>query len=194
MQVNNLLKRIKNTIKSKKGLSAIELVIGTLASIVIFAGYLDFLTISNRMQAMSTSMTYLTRTISNQGCLANEPEKTCLINDVGGYDTDYIKNKKFVTSKEIFEQIETIMKSETIPNSDWEVLINGKKLTRNTQTRLFNFGDEITIDIIIKYQWKNVSNFLLINIPEQEFHSNQTTRSLYQFRNQGSDSGFQYGN
>lgn len=194
MQVNNLLKRIKNTIKSKKGLTAIELVIGTLVSIVVFAGYLDFLTISNRMQAMSTSMTYLTRTISNQGCLANEPEQTCLINGVGGYDIDYIKNKKFVTSEEIFAQIEAIMKSETIPNTDWEVLINGTKLTRSTQTRLFNFGDEITIDIKIKYRWKNVSNFLPLNLPEQEFRSNQTTRSLYQLRNQGSDNGFQYGN
>ena len=194
MKLNKLLKKIKKTTKSKKGVSSIELVIGTLISIVVFAGYLDLLVISNRMQAMSTSMTYLTRTISNQGCLANNPESTCRINGAGGYNRDYIKNKKFITSAQIYKQIEDIMNTENIPKADWRVTVNGVLLTQNTTTKLFDFGEEIEIDIRIKARWTNVSNFLLIKLPDTEFRSNQKTLSLYKYRTHGSDSGFDYGN
>ena len=186
-------KKLKEIVKSKKGLSSIELVFGALVCIVVFAGYLDFILISNRMQAMSTSMTYLTRTISNQGCLSNNPESNCLINNKTGYVKDYIKNKKFVTSQELYNEVKSIMDNEKIPTSDWKVLINGSQLTSSTQTKLFNFREEIEIDIKIKYKWSNLSQLLPINIPDKEFTSNQTTLSLYKFRDKGSDSGFQYG-
>lgn len=195
MKLNKSFQKNKKSIKSKRGVSSIEFVIGALISIVIFAAFLDFLVISNRMQAMATTMTYLTRTISNQGCLANNPEATCLLRGVtAGYSTDYIKNKKFITSSEIFTQVDEIMRAENIPRTDWTVRINGTTLTSSTTTRLFDFREEIDINITVKARWTNVSNFLLINLPDIEFNSNQTTLSLYKFRIQGSESGFDYGN
>lgn len=193
MELKKISKKIKKIIDSKDGLSAIEFVFGALICIILFAGVLDFLTISNRMQAMSTSMTYLSRTISNQGCLANDPVTTCTLDGNQGYDIDYIKNKKFVTSSEMYQQIERIMSNEKIPNSDWEVRVDGKVLTPGTTTKLFKFRDKIRIDIEIKYQWKSLSSLLPFNIPERKFFSNQQIVNTYKFRNQDSDSGFDYG-
>lgn len=193
MKLKKLGNKIKKSICSKKGLSTIELVFGALISIIIFAGLLDFLVISNRMQAMSTSMTYLSRTISNQGCLANDPVTTCTVNGKSGYDIDYIKNKKFTTSTEIFAQVEKIMENEKIPKSDWEVRVDGIKLTSGTTTRLFDFREKISIDIEIKYRWDSISSLLPFNLPEKKFFSNQHIVSSYKLRNQDSNSGFDYG-
>lgn len=186
-------KKSKKAINNKKGMSSIELIFGALASIVIFAGYLDFIFISNRMQAMSTSMTYLSRTISNQGCLSNDPENNCLINGKTGYKIDYIKNKKFVTSQVLYNEIKSIMDNEHIPTSDWTVYIDGVKLSKATKTKLYNFQEEIDIKITVKYEWKNLASLLPVKHLRGEFTSNQNTVSLYKFRDKGSDSGFQYG-
>lgn len=190
MNLKNIFNKLK---KDKKGLSSIELVFGALISIIIFAGFLDFLIISNRMQAMSTSMTYLSRTLSNQGCLANNPETECLLNGETGYRIDYIKNKTFVNSDELFQRVENIMRNEGISNDEWSVRINGVELSPRIITPVFDFRDRIDIEIRIEYSWTNISNLLFFNLPGGEFTSNQEIVSSYKFRNENSDSGFEYG-
>lgn len=187
-------KKIKEHIKNNtKGLSSIELTIGILITIVLFAGFLDFIIISNKMQALSTANTYLSRVISNQGCVAQN-SSNCVIRGTneGGYDESYIKNKTFVKSSEIYNQVDRIMKSEGIPTSDWTVTIDGLTLTPSTQTRLFNFREIINIKIEVKYKWSNLSNLLLVNLPTQKFTSNQRIVSTYQLRNKDENVGFDY--
>ena len=190
MRSYKLIKRVKN---DKRGLSSIEAVIGILTAMVVFAGYLDFIIISNKMQALSTANTYLSRVISNQGCVSETPSSCQTSDGRTGYDVSYIKYGKFVKSSEIFNEVNRIMKSEGIPSSDWSVTIDGVPLTSSTQTRLFEFQkDVIQIRIEVRYQWSNLSNFLPINLGTQRFVSNQRVVSTYQFRNQGSDTGFDY--
>lgn len=189
MYFKTLKERIKNNIK---GLSSIEATIGILITIVLFAGFLDFILISNKMQALSTANTYLSRVISNQGCVAQNPNSCTTSTSTGGYNVDYIKNKTFVKSSEIYNQVDRIMKSEGIPTSDWSVTIDGVPLTSSTQTRLFNFREIINIRIEVFYQWNNLSNFLPINLPKQKFTSNQRIVSTYQLRDKDSNAGFDY--
>lgn len=193
MRFKKIVKKIKNIKNDVRGLSSLEATIGILIAIVLFAAYLDFIVISNKMQALSTTNTYLSRVISNQGCVAQNPS-SCITSDTheGGYNVDYIKNKTFVKSSEIYNQVDRIMKSESIPSSDWSVTIDGVPLTSNTTTRLFRFREIINIKIEVRYRWNNLSGFLPINLPEQKFTSNQRIVSTYQLRNQGSDIGFDY--
>ena len=193
MFFQKITRKIKNIKKDIRGLSSIEAVIGILIAIIIFAGFLDFILISNRMQALSTTNTYLSRVISNQGCIAQNSNSCVTSDGQGGYDETYIKNGGFIKSEEIFNQVDRIMKSESVPTSDWSVTVDVVPLTSSTQTRLFKFRDIIEIKIEVKYKWTNLSNLLLINLPEQKFTSNQRVVSTYLLRNQDSDSGFDYG-
>lgn len=189
----NFKNNLKQKLKSKKGLSAIDLVIGALASIILFAGFLDFIIISNRKEAMSTTMTYLSRTMSNQGCLANQSSK-CLTSDGRAvYDESYIKSKKFTTSSELYGQVLEIMRSQGMTESDFEVFIDGKPLGNDTTTRIFDFGEKIDIRINIRYKWANLSNFMPIDLNYKEEYSHQKVVSTYKVRGEGSDSGFEYG-
>ena len=69
MCFKKIVKKIKNSKNDIRGLSSLEATIGILIVIVLLAGYLDFIVISNKMQALSTTNTYLSRVISNQGCV-----------------------------------------------------------------------------------------------------------------------------
>lgn len=193
MCFEKVTKKIKSIKDDIRGLSSLEATIGILIAIVLFAAFLDFILISNKMQALSTTNTYLSRIISNQGCVAQNPS-SCQTSDTHetGYDVTYIKNKTFVKSSDIYNQVDKIMKSEGIPTSDWSVSIDGNTLTPSTTTRLFRFREIINIKVEVKYKWSNLSGFLPINLPEQKFTSNQRIVSTYQLRNKDSNAGFDY--
>ena len=145
MCFKKIVKKIKNSKNDIRGLSSLEATIGILIVIVLLAGYLDFIVISNKMQALSTTNTYLSRVISNQGCVRQNPSSCVTSSGESGYNVDYIKNKTFVTSAEIFNQVDKIMRSESVPTSDWSVTIDGVPLTSTTTTRLYQFRDIINI-------------------------------------------------
>lgn len=192
MYFQNIIRKIKSLRDDVKGLSSLEATIGILIAIVLFAAYLDFISISNKMQALSTTNTYLSRVISNQGCVSENPSSCVTSSGESGYDVNYIKNGSFVKSSEIYNQVDRIMKSEGVPTSDWTVTIDGVTLTSRTQTRLYNFRDVINIKIEVRYKWTNLSNLLPINLSTQKFTSNQRIVSTYQLRNQDGDAGFDY--
>lgn len=186
---------IKNKLKEKKGLNSIEMVIGSLIVIALFAGMTDFIKISNRMQSLSSTMTYVSRVLSNQGCLANSPESIYL--DSSGrqlYNIDYIKNKKFVRSDTFFNNISEIMKSDGIKDDEWRVFINGERLTSSTTTKLFDFRERIPVKIEIDYTWGTLSDILPINEKTLggTFKTSQEIVSTYKVRELGEDQGFEY--
>lgn len=183
----------KVNIKDKKGLNSIELVIGVLIALLLFATFLDFLSISNKMQAMTTTSTYLSRVLSNQGCIAKNPNSCVDSSGNTGYNTEYIKNKNFVTSKELYENINNIMKREKIEAKDWTVKINNHILNENTNTKLFNFRERIEISIEINYKWNMLSQLIPIITKNGTLKSKQSIVSSYKFRNDNGENGFDYG-
>lgn len=190
-----MFKNLKKKLKEKKGLNSIEMVIGSLIVIALFAGMTDFIKISNRMQSLSSTMTYVSRVLSNQGCVAINPESVYI--DSSGnqlYNIDYIKNKKFVSSDVLFNTISEIMKSDGIRSSEWRVFIDGERLSPSTKTKLYDFRERIPVEVQIDYSWGTLSDILPVSEETLSgtFKTSQEIVSTYKIREAGSDTGFEY--
>ena len=190
-----MLKFIKKKIKDKKGLNSIEMVIGSLIVITLFAGMTDFIKISNRMQSISSTISYISKVLSNQGCLANNPESVYVKPDgTQYYNISYIKNQKYIDSRTLFNTISRIMQSDGIGNDEWRIFIDGQPLTQDTKTKVFDFRERIPVEVQIDYRWGTLSNLLPIggDVLSGTLTSSQEIVSTYRIREAGSDAGFEY--
>lgn len=191
-----MFKYLKNKFKEKKGLNSMQLAIGTLIMSFLFAGTIDAVNISNRMQSLSSTMTYISKVVSNQGCLTNNPE-SAYINERGErkYSINYIKNKKYVDASTLYNTVSNIMTSDGIPRSDWKITIGGVNLSPSMKTPLYDFREKIPVTIEIDYSWDTLSNLLPIsnNLLKGKFKTTQEIVSIYKVRDGSSDDGFIYG-
>lgn len=191
-----MFKFLKNKFKEKKGLNSIQLAIGTLIMSFLFAGTIDAVNIANRMQSLSSAMTYISKVVSNQGCLTNNPE-TVYVNEKGEkqYSISYIKNKKYVDANSLYNTILNIMTSDGIPRSDWKVTVGGVTLSPSMKTPLYDFREKIPVTIEIDYSWDMLSSLLPIsnNVLKGKFKTEQEIVSIYKVRDGNSDDGFIYG-
>lgn len=191
-----MFKFLKNKFKEKKGLNSIQLAIGTLIMSFLFAGTIDAVNIANRMQSLSSAMTYISKVVSNQGCLTNNPE-TVYVNEKGEkqYSISYIKNKKYVDASSLYNTILNIMTSDGIPRSDWKVTVGGVTLSPSMKTPLYDFREKIPVTIEIDYSWDMLSSLLPIsnNVLKGKFKTEQEIVSTYKVRDGNSDDGFIYG-
>lgn len=190
-----MFSKIKKKLKEKNGLSSIELLVCSLAVVVIFAGLCDFIIISGRMQSISTVMTYMSRTLSVQGCLSNTPEQS--YRDTSGkqlYYVNYVKHKNYITSREFHSHVKRMMDLEAIPEDSWRVYIDGKLLTPTVVTPLHDFRDKIEISMEVDYEWRTVSQLLPLNgkIIKGKFNTAQKIVSTYKIREEDSNIGFDY--
>lgn len=192
-----MINLIRKKINEKKGLNSIEMVIGSLIVIVLFAGMADFIRIHNRMQSISSSMTYISKVVSNQGCLANDPENAYVRADgTKYYYKTYIKNKKYVDSTTLYNTIKTMMENDKISTSEWRIYVGGKKLSSTTKTDVYDFRKKIPIEVQIDYSWKTLAGLLPVSESSLSgtLKSSQSIVSTYKIREAGSDTGFTYGN
>lgn len=190
-----MLKNIIKKLKEKKGINSIQMAMSSLMVIAVITCMVDFIIISNRMQNISSTINYISRVMSNQGCLANTPETSCKINSESGiYKIEYIKNKKFVKSSELYETIKSMMNSDGIKDSEWRVYIDGQLLTPSTVTKTFDFKSKIPIEVQIDYRWTNLSNILPVNESTLSgtFNSQIFIVSTYKVRAEDGNIGFDY--
>lgn len=190
-----MLNFIIKKLKEKKGLNSIEMVIGSLVVITLFAGMTDFIKIHNKMQSVSSSISYVSKIVANQGCLTNNPESSYInSNGTKYYYIDYIKNKKYVDSNTLYNSINRIMQSDGISSSEWRIYIGGQQLSPTTHTNLYSFGDRIPISIEIDYSWGVLAGILPISesMLSGTLRSSQDVVSTYKKRDAGSDTGFTY--
>lgn len=191
-----MFKFLKNKFKEKKGLNSIQLAIGTIILSFLFAGTIDAVNIANRMQSLSSAMTYISKVVSNQGCLTNNPE-TVYVNERGEkqYSISYIKNKKYVDANSLYNTILNIMTSDGIPRSDWKVTVGGVTLSPSMKTPLYDFREKIPVTIEIDYSWDTLSSLLPIsnNVLKGKFKTEQEIVSTYKVRDGNTDDGFIYG-
>ena len=191
-----MFKFLKNKFKEKKGLNSIQLAIGTIILSFLFAGTIDAVNIANRMQSLSSAMTYISKVVSNQGCLTNNPE-TVYVNERGEkqYSISYIKNKKYVDASSLYNTILNIMTSDGIPRSDWKVTVGGVTLSPSMKTPLYDFREKIPVIIEIDYSWDTLSSLLPIsnNVLKGKFKTEQEIVSTYKVRDGNTDDGFIYG-
>lgn len=190
-----MFSKIKKKLKVKDGLTSIELLVSSLTLIIIFAGLCDFIIISGRMQSISTVMTYMSRTLSVQGCLSNTPEQS--YKDTSGkqlYYINYVKHKNYITSREFHTHVKRMMDLEAIPENSWRVYIDGELLTPTVTTPLHDFRDKIEISMEVDYEWRTVSQLLPTagRIITGKFNTSQNIVSTYKIREADSDIGFDY--
>lgn len=187
---------LKNKLKEKKGISSLQITIGALIVSFVFAFLCDLVHVSNRMQSISSAMSYVSKVVSNQGCLTNNPE-SAYVDSSGNrlYEIDYIKNKKYVDANNLYNAVLNIMNSDGIPTSDWKITIGGQTLSANMKTPLYDFRERIPITVEINYSWNTIANMLPINssLLSGTFASSQEIVSNYKIRYANSDEGFIYG-
>ena len=187
---------LKDKLTEKKGINSLQIAIGTLIISLIFAVMTDLVHVSNRMQSISSIMSYVSKVVSNQGCLTNNPE-SAYVDALGNklYEIDYIKNKKYVSASDLYNAVLNIMNSDGIPTSDWKITVGGQTLSPSMKTKLYDFRERIPITVEISYSWKTIANMLPIDssVLSGKFTSGQEVVSTYKIRDANSDEGFIYG-
>lgn len=192
-----MLVSLKKNIKSKKGLSSIEMVIGSFVIISLFAVMTDFIRMSSKMQSLSSTINYVSKVLSNQGCITPTNPENIYLSSSGNklYSMDYIKNKKFITSGELLNTINNIMLSDGIEPDEWRVYIDGVELTSGYTSELYDFRERIPVRVEIDYTWETIGNILPIDNNElsQTLNSSQEIVSIYKVRDLDINEGFEYG-
>lgn len=138
-------KRIKDTLKSKKGINTIETAILSFIIIMCIGGMTDLNTIMKKFNATSSTTSYISRTVSKQGGVrTNAPES---------FSGDYI------TSSELYNDVKSVLNKAGISSSDFKVTINNQVLNNTTNIPIVNYGKNIDINLQINYKWKFTENF-----------------------------------
>lgn len=191
-----MIKYIKNKIKEKQGLSSLEMVIGALVIVAVFAGMMDFINISNRMQSLSSTMSYVSKVLSIQGCITSGNPEAIYLDSSGKqlYDTDYIKTGKFVNANTLFNTVNEIMSSDGIESDEWRIYIDGALFTPGHTSKLYDFRERIPVRVEIDYTWETIGNLLPINnnLLSGTFNTSQEIVSVYKIRELDINDGFEY--
>ena len=164
MLINKKKERIKKLLV-KKGLTSIEVIIGTLAFLLVFVSICDFLVLSNRYTSITDTAKEITRTISVQGgSLDVKPAAyqgnyyniqqlgkiiKRQMNGMGFQDDEYavyvkytkIYNDETEESEEVDEEEKIIGKK---PDGTYGVI---------TQTKKIDYLSDFTVRISAIYKW-----------------------------------------
>lgn len=144
--MKNLVVKIKEKLANKKGVTSIEVVLSVLIVIVIISGFVDLTAILRRGNAVSTNTAYISRVVGNQG----------------GVQTNQIPNfsGRYVTSNELFSNVQRSMRSSGIADDEWEVRIYGVPLSEGTNLPVYDYGSRIPIVVTVDYEWGFTQNFI----------------------------------
>ena len=171
-----MVSKLKKIFKSNKGLSCIETAICTLILLTCIVAFFDVTIIGNKFSAMSTNMTYATRTLSNQGGVRMYP------------NSDWPVGKDYINSSYLYSNIKKGFNNAGIKDTEWNVKINGVTLSPTTMLSVDRNG-EIEVEMTIKYKWDTLASISPIN-PTFEKTIKRYTISTYKIRNGGLTTDF----
>lgn len=170
--MNQILKKIKNS----KGMTSIEVGISVIILIMVISGFVDLTTILRKQTTLSNASTYVARTVGLQG-------------GVRGTEPEQFEGYSYTNNKELYDNLNTMFKDAGISSNNWTCTINGYKLSSSTNTPLYDFGQDIKINLTIDYDWGLVSNFI-----PGTLHNHRTSEriitSSYKIRNGGWSSDY----
>lgn len=132
--------------KNKKGISVLSMVVGVMMAFVAIGGLADLTILQTKFSALSTQTGYVSRVVSAQG----------------GIQSQRIRNYhgRYVTSRELYQNISSAMNHAGISDEDWEVRIGGHVLTPATHVPTVDYGERLSISVSIDYGWPFTSNFI----------------------------------
>lgn len=148
-----MIKKIKERISNKKGMSTIEFAISLMVFILIFSYIFDLVLITYNQYSISEQTTQIARQIAKQsGCLRITP-----YNFPGG-------EKNYYSTTELYNIMNEKMTKLGITEDKWDIVIktNGKSFTLTPTSPGFNteYGEYISVETIYNYEWGLWSQFL----------------------------------
>jgi hypothetical protein len=152
--------RLKGLKKDKKGVMAIEIVIGMFMFLMVLSFMTDVALLTWKFNVVAQTNSYLARTVGVQGGLMNQTP----INFPGG-DTAYI------TRSEMDKNIADNFKKAGIVD----------KYSYSLTDYDADYGEMITTEIKATYTWSLISNFIPGDM-DNEISSKRTVMSEFKYR------------
>lgn len=167
-----MLKNIRHKLMSKKkGITSLEVVIGTVIFLMCFAALLDMLILSNRYSVMNNTAKELARTLSVQGgALAEKP---------GAYTSNYY------TIDQLAANIRANMKAAGFADGEYTVMVEADREFNDNETvtyaapksfgiigfttsnefryaptKKFDYLSRFDVRICAKYEWRVLPSFI----------------------------------
>lgn len=164
-------KRLKDKWKNKKGFGSIEIVISSLIVIMVVAGLVDTIQITQRLDTTSQAVGYVARVVQKQG----------------GVQTKEIANYsgKYTTTSVLYNNVKSMMEANNIKDTEWNLYLkNGDtqtEITKKTNFPIINYGKRITVTLKVKYNWNTLS-IVLPGVMGGTRESSRQVLSGYQIR------------
>lgn len=155
-------KIINKYIKNKKGISSIQTAIGVFIVLICICAFMDLSTTMYKFNALSTTATYVTRIAEKQGGITTIPPSSY--------------RGEFTSSTDVYNDVKTIMNNAGINDSQWDVYVNGGRLNGFNDTPVRYYGEDVVVEVKVRYGWNMVKNFLRMN-QEYEKTATRTTKS-----------------
>lgn len=153
--------RLKSLKKDKKGVMALEIVIGMFMFLMILSFMTDVALLTWKFGVVSQTNSHIARTVGVQGGLLNSTPE----NFPGGSST-------YITKTEMDDYIKKNFKMAGIHEGEYSYSLS------NYQA---DYGEMITTSVSVDYEWEMLSNFLPGNL-KQDITSNRTVMSEFKYR------------
>lgn len=165
-------KRFKQKWRERKGFGSIEIVISSMIVLMMVAGLIDMIQITQRFDATSQATDYVSRIIQKQG-------------GVQTYRIDNYKGR-YTTSNALYNNVKDMMDTNGIPEEDWDLTLtlesgNTYHLSPTVSVPLVNYGHRIRVTLSVDYRW----NLLASMFPGNPTGNRQATKEVlsgYQIR------------
>ena len=150
-----MLKKIKMKLNNKKGSAVIEFVIALLILVTLIAFVVDILIVGNKRFLVAQETTEIARVIGIQGGVSSVVP--------AGYPGG---NKAYLTSIEMYKQIDEKMKGSNIENTEWQANLTEynksgqaiRKVILTPQTVFkVDYMNSMDIQIEASYNWTLMS-------------------------------------
>jgi Flp pilus assembly protein TadG len=165
-----LYKKLQKFKKDKKGVSAIEIVIGIFVFLIVLSFLVDLLTLSWKFAVISSTNSYVARTAGLQGGIESKAPD--------GFPGN---NKAYISSSEMESRIATDFTNAGIQDGDYSVRVNGALVSKGQSTAEVDYRNSITTQIDVTYKWALMSNFIPGDLT-QSLTSTRNVLSEFQFR------------
>lgn len=173
--MKHFAKRIGKKLREKAGMTSIEVGIVVLIALLALGGFVDMVNNSQKLDTASSVTGYVGRVVANQGGIRTSPTE----HHVGNY----------VTSQQLYREVEMILANGGIPEEDFKLLINSREIGSDTNLALLDFGERMNIELRVTYGWDMISMMNNLDMRGEKVSSREVVSS-FKVRDGGMESGY----
>lgn len=146
------IQRFKNCLKNNRGIMSLEILIGTIISIMIIFAIIDVFKTSLQHTSISTTLDYVTRIVGEQGGV--EPT----------VPSHYTK-EGYLTSGSLYQYIASNLANIGISDSDWSLTIDGQTFTEDATISGYTYKTRLVITLTYRQDWFFLNKFIPGDVP-----------------------------